>query len=292
MAVYVRALLPRVLVVTAVWLIASGTLTFAADKTLVSSTPAKAPVAAPKPTLIVPDVRSQAFVFAKGILSDGGFAWRVVGSVRGYATNRVASQTPAPGTVVVDTGAPTIRLSLARGSYGQTGTPSDVAPYAGTAIVLARPAKAPAKKPAAGKLPLAPPKVAKAPVRHKAARQAAKPVAKRAAAPKHKLSPRPAAFTVPGGRKEPLNEISLPARAERLSKWLTPSRRPTAANQRHWLYQQAWIVTGARFGWWHGANALNVLISVDRRVESQWGIGRRSEAVARAALAAVEARAK
>ena len=297
MAVYVRALLPRVLVVTAVWLIASGTLTYAADKTLVSNTPAKAPVAAPKPTLIVPDVRSQAFVFAKGILSDGGFAWRVVGAVRGYATNRVVSQKPAPGTVVVDTGAPTIRLSLVRGSYGQTGTPSDAAPYVGTAIVLARPAKTTAKrptakKPAAGKLPLAPPKVAKAPVKHKAARHAVKPVAKRAPAPKRKLSSRPPAFTVPGGRREPLNEISLPARAGLLSKWLTPSRRPTAANQRHWLYQHAWIVTGAGFGWWHGAAALRVLISVDRRVESQWGIGSRSQAVARAALAAVEARAK
>jgi PASTA domain len=287
MAVSVRALLPRVLVVTAVWLVASGSLTFAADKTLVSSTPAKAPAAAPKPTLVVPDVRSQAFVFAKGILSDGGFAWRVVGAVRGYATNRVASQTPAPGTVVVDTGAPTIRLSLARGSYGQTGTPSDAAPYAGTAIVLASPAKRPVKKPAAGKIPLAPPKVAKAPVKRKAA-------PKRSAARKAnpKLTARPPAFTVPGGRKEPLDEISLPARAEQLSKWLTPTRRPTAANQRHWLYQHAWIVTGARFGWWHGANALRVLISVDRRVESQWGIGRRSETIARAALAAVEARAK
>src|SRR6476469_2013167 len=193
MAVYVRALLPRVLVVTAVWLTASGTLTFAADKTLVSSTPAKAPVAAPKPTLIVPDVRSQAFVFAKGILSDGGFAWRVVGSVRGYATNRVASQTPAPGTVVVDTGAPAIRLSLARGSYGQSGTPSDAAPYAGTAIVLARHAKVtakkpPAKKPAAGKLPLAPPKIVKAAAKHKTARHAAKPAAKPAVTPKRKHS--------------------------------------------------------------------------------------------------------
>ena len=283
MAVYVRALLPRVLVVTAVWLIGSGTLTFAADKTLVSNTPAKAPVAAPRPTLIVPDVRSQAFVFAKGILSDGGFAWRVVGSVRGYATNRVVSQKPAPGTVVVDTGAPTIQLGLVRGSYSQTGTPSDLAPYAGTPIVLANSAKTPAKKPAAGKLPLAPPKVSKAPVKH---------TAKRTRKSVKHLTARPPAFTVPGGRKEPQKEISLPARAQLLDRWLTSSRRANAANQRHWLYQHAWIVTGARFGWWHGADALRILIRVDRRVESKWGIGRRSESVARAALAAVEARAK
>jgi len=78
-----------------------------------------------------------------------------------------------------------------------------------------------------------------------------------------------------------------PGIAGRLEAWLTLDRGPTAANQRHWLYQHAWIVTGARFGWWHGAEALNALIRVDRRVESQWGIGYRSEAVARGALAAV-----
>jgi hypothetical protein len=103
---------------------------------------------------------------------------------------------------------------------------------------------------------------------------------------------RPPAFNVPGAPKEPLDEIPLTARAERLGAWLTPSRNPTAANQRHWLYQHEWIVTGARFGWWHGAGALRVLISIDRRVESQWGIGYRSEAVARSALAAVKARTK
>jgi hypothetical protein len=101
------------------------------------------------------------------------------------------------------------------------------------------------------------------------------------------LDRRPAAFDVQGAPKEPLDEIPLPARARRLEAWLTRDRGPTAANQRHWLYQHAWIVTGARFGWWHGAEALNVLIRVDRRVESQWGIGYRSEAVVRGALAAV-----
>jgi hypothetical protein len=104
--------------------------------------------------------------------------------------------------------------------------------------------------------------------------------------------PRPAAFHVPGAPREPLDEIPLPARARRLEAWLTRGRGPTAANERHWLYQHAWIVTGARFGWWHGAEALRVLIRVDRRAESLWGIGYRSEAVASQALAAVEARAK
>lgn len=290
MAVYVRALLPRILVITAVWITASGTLTFAADKTLTSPRPAaKPPVATPRPTLVVPDVRSQAFVFAKGILDDNGFAWRVVGSVRGYATNRVISQTPAPGARVVDTGAPTIELRLGRGSYGQTGTPEDTSPYAGTSIVRAVAAKVPTKKPAAARVPLAPAKVtqAKKVVKaHKLAR-ANKPALKKT----HKTR-RPAAFAVPGAPKEPLDEISLPARARLLDAWLTSSRGPTAANERHWLYQHAWIVTGAGFGWWHGAAALRVLITVDRRIESLWGVGHRSELVARNALAAVEARAK
>ena len=103
---------------------------------------------------------------------------------------------------------------------------------------------------------------------------------------------RPPAFHMQGAPKEPLDEIALPVRARRLDAWLTPGRSPIAANQHHWLYQHAWIVTGAKFGWWHGAEALRVLIRVDRRVESQWGIGYRSEAVARRALAVLEAKAK
>jgi hypothetical protein len=83
---------------------------------------------------------------------------------------------------------------------------------------------------------------------------------------------------VPSAPKEPLDEITLPTRPRRLEAWLTSSRTPSAANQHHWLYQHAWIVTGARFGWWHGAQALRILIRCDRRVESNWGIGYRSEA--------------
>ena len=113
-------------------------------------------------------------------------------------------------------------------------------------------------------------------------------------APRRPLRPprRPAAFHVPGARKEPLDEITLPARARRLEAWLTPSRGFTTANLRYWLYQHAWIVTGARFGWWHGAEALRLLIRVDRRVESRWGIGYRSEAAARQVLAEVAAKTR
>jgi hypothetical protein len=106
------------------------------------------------------------------------------------------------------------------------------------------------------------------------------------------LHARPPAFVVAGARKEPLNEIPLTVRAARLNAWLTASRRRTGANVSYWLYQHAWIVTGARFGWWHGAQALRTLIAVDKRVEAQWGFGSRSEAVARDALASVEAHSR
>jgi hypothetical protein len=113
-------------------------------------------------------------------------------------------------------------------------------------------------------------------------------------APRNPLRPprRLPAFHVAGAPKEPLHEIPLPARARRLEAWLSPNRTLSAANLRHWLYQHAWIVTGARFGWWHGAEAIRTLIRVDRRVEARWGVGYRSEAAARRALAEVEAKAK
>jgi hypothetical protein len=298
MAARFAAIVPRMAVIGLVWLLATATLTYAAGEKL--TTPAKVsttPAATARPTLIVPDIRDQAFVFAKGILEDGGFGWRVTGSVHGYATNVVSTQQPAPGTRVVDTGAPTLKLTLRRGTYPQDGTAQNASPYAGTSILLPKRSSAAAQKPVAAKPKPAKPRAARPkraakPALKRARRAVAKP--KRTAA-KPKLTAtrsRPPAFVVHGAPKEPLDEIPLTTRAQRLSAWLTPSRRPTAANQRYWLYQHAWIVTGARFGWSHGAAALRLLIAVDRRVESQWGIGRRSESVARAALAGVEAKAK
>jgi hypothetical protein len=293
MAARFAAIVPRMAVIGLVWLLATATLTYAAGEKL--TTPAKVPTtpaATPRPTLIVPDIRGQAFVFAKGILEDGGFGWRVTGSVHGYATNVVSTQQPAPGTRVVDTGAPTLKLTLRRGTYPQDGTAQNTSPYAGTSILLPKRPSAAVQKPVAAKPKAARPKPAAKPALKHARRAIAKP--KRTAA-KRKLTAtrsRPPAFVVHGAPKEPLDEIPLTTRAQRLSAWLTPSRRPTAANQRYWLYQHAWIVTGARFGWWHGAAALRLLIAVDRRVESQWGIGRRSESVARSALAGVEAKSR
>ena len=84
----------------------TGTLAFAASSTLSTpAAPAAAPVAAEPEPLVVPDVRKQAYVFAKGSLEQDGFAWRVEGSVPGFAANVVVSQSPAPGTRVVADGA-------------------------------------------------------------------------------------------------------------------------------------------------------------------------------------------
>ena len=132
---FAALLLRAVLSIFAGLLIAGGTLTLAADR----ANPQRPSLAAAGPTgprtLTVPQVEGQAYVFAKSILEDHGFAWRVIGPVKGYAGNRVFDQAPAPGTVVLDTGAPTVVLSLAKNrTYAELGTPEAGAPYHGTAV--------------------------------------------------------------------------------------------------------------------------------------------------------------
>jgi hypothetical protein len=264
-----------------VWILGTAAFTLAADNTIVgpSSSSPSAGAAAAQTELVVPSVSGQAYVFAKGILEDSGFAWRVVGSVRGYSSNRVITQSPAAGTRVVDTGAPTVIVRLVHGPYAQLGRPINTSPYRGTAIRLAglASATAPAAKPT--------PKPTQKP--------APKPAAKPQPAVKATAKPavRPPAFVLAGAPKEPLDEITLPARALRLQRWVA-NRPKTGANVRHWLYQHAWIVTGAQFGWWHGAQALQTLVAVDQQVERQWGIGGKSQAVAKAALAQVRRRSR
>ncbi len=270
------------LVVGLVAVLGTGALTYAANQNLGAAPHAVPQIQAKPKTLLVPDVRRQAYVFAKGMLEDSGFAWRVKGGVQGFAANLVATQTPAPGTRVLDNGAPTILLTLARNAkYGQKGTPEDAAPYAGTPVQLADLAAVPAAPVAPGAKKLADPKPAATPV--------VKPAAKLAAAPKHPRS-RPPAFTVAGAPKEPLNEMPLPDRARLLARWLGSHPKPTDANVKHWLFQHEWIVQGARFGWWRGAEALKLLIADDRRAERVWGIGAKSASVAQATLAEVEAK--
>ena len=274
------------LVLGVVALLATAALTYAADKQITSTPRATPQVKAVPLTLTVPDVTRQAYVFAKGILVDAGFAWKVQGGVRGFSANTVLSQRPAAGTRVLDTGAPTIMLTLSRnGKYGQKGTPADASPYAGTSLRLADVASQTvlptAPKPVAKPKPVATPKP---PAKTAGAAKPAKPAASKLP------QTRPPAFAVPGAPKEPLDEIPLANRATQLGAWLEQHRKPTDANVKHWLFQHEWIVQGAKFGWWHGADALQQLIKDDRRAEALWGIGAKSEQVARAALAEVEAR--
>src|SRR5205823_1057698 len=97
---------------------------------------------APAATLVVPDLCRQPFVFAKSLIEDGGFAWRVATAGRGYSSDVVVGQRPAPGTRVVDTGDPRIELELAKNpDYAQRG-----APYPGSPLRAARGAKLAAAK--------------------------------------------------------------------------------------------------------------------------------------------------
>jgi len=212
--------------------------------------------------------------------------------VHGYAANTVAAQSPPPGTRVLDTGAPLITLTLKRNTaYPQSGDAEDVSPYAGTVLQPADLAAAvgPAHPAATTAAPAAAtPKAATPTKTATPAATTAKPAAKQTTWPQN----RPPAFTVAGARQEPLDEMPLTNRAQLLGTWLTAHPTETSANVSHWLYQNAWIVTGAKLGWWRGAEALTTLIAVDRRAQQLWGIGSKSALQAENALRVVRSRSK
>jgi hypothetical protein len=334
--------LPRIAVLVIVALAATAGLTFAAGSKVASAPAVPTVDTTVAPPLVVPDVRNQAFVFAKGALADAGFAWRVAGSVHGYAANIVVSQSPAAGSHLIDTGAPLVTLTLKRnGSYTEAGDASDTSPYPGTVVqpsdlagnaigpanpaptdgvpavktpkAVKKPAKAPAKTPA--KATAAPETAATTPATTATtpattgttpatpattpATTTATPATEPTAAKTAKTAPdatgpktRPVAFTVPGAKKEPLDEMPLPDRAKALMTWLDAHHAKSTAAATYWLYQNEWIVTGAKLGWWHGAEALQTLIAVDRHAQSLWGIGAKSAVTAQQALDEVRAKAK
>jgi hypothetical protein len=276
MASRLAALLPRLLALTVIWLLGTATYTVAAGGGGQEPAPQAATQAAPKqPEILeVPDVRRQAYVFAKGILQDAGFSWSVEGSIRGYAANTVVSQSPAPGTRVVDNGAPTVVVRLARNaSYRERGLPENSSPYTGTRIVLASTLKveAPPEEPPATTAPEPQPP---------------------APEPQPEEETREPDFVVPGAPEEPVDEIPLPQRAERLADRIAAASKPTKKLVNFWLYQHSWIVYGARYGWADGDEALRTLIEIDESLQRRWDFGARSEAVARKALAYVESQQK
>jgi beta-lactam-binding protein with PASTA domain len=118
--------------------LAMTAISFAASRQLAVAPMSASQLPSTPMTLVVPDIRREAFVFAKGQLQDAGFAWKVVGGAPGYPANIVVTQSPAPGTRLIDTGAPLIRVTLARNKQsGPKGEPEDTSPYSATAVRLA-----------------------------------------------------------------------------------------------------------------------------------------------------------
>ena len=240
----------------------------------------KGKITAP-PNKVVPGVVGQQYVFAEGMLQEHGFGWKVAGPVEGWAGATIASQNPVPGTTVVDTGAPLVTLRLAKPKgYVTQGTPENSSPYAGTKILLPGVSTGTTQSTTNAQTTTNAGTTVGTTTKTSPATTAKTTTS---AKPKRPQA-RPPAFTIAGAKPEPLDEIPLTRRAKRLSTWLDSHRVASPANERYWLFQHAWIVTGAKFGWWHGAQALETLIAVDRRVEQLWGIGSISEAEARAAL--------
>ncbi|MFL5910063.1 MAG: PASTA domain-containing protein [Gaiellaceae bacterium] len=129
----------RLLFIAAVFVaLAMTAISFAAGRQLAVTPTSASQLPSTPLTLVVPDIRREAFVFAKGQLQDAGFAWKVVGGAPGYPANVVVSQSPAPGTRLIDTGSPLITVTLQRNKQsGPKGEPENTSPYAPTAVRLA-----------------------------------------------------------------------------------------------------------------------------------------------------------
>lgn len=290
MAARFTALIPRLLALTVIWLLGAATFTLAADKKATPLDTGTGASATARPTVItVPDVRGKAYVFAKGILQDAGLAWRVRGAVQGYAANAVVWQSPVPGSRVIDNGTPVVSVRLSKNAaYGERGLPENESPYLGTRVVyLSDWRKAhdqSSETTSVATTTTTPATTTTPPTTTATTTTEPQPPAE----PKHRKPD----FIVPGAPPEPADEISLPQRARLLQRRMDAMSKPTNRLVNHWLYQHSWIVTGARFGWHDGAEALRILIKLDQSLERRFDFGARSEAVARRALAYAEAHGK
>jgi hypothetical protein len=287
MSARLAGLLPRLFALTIIGLLAASSITFAAATVKMDEREAQAkPLQAGPDTVRVPDVRDQAYVFAKGILEDAGFSWRVVGSVEGYAANLVAVQYPAPETLVLDTGAPTIELRLEHNpDYSERGVPENSSSYEGTALRFTSDPNETQRggEPEGGRGDEPPPAA-------KAEKDESVKEDEVGDEPRDSEGRKPD-FVVHGAPAEPADEMPLPDRARLVEQRIGAAKKPTRKLVRWWLYQHSWIVTGARFGWHDGAEALRILVRVDRSIQARWDFGVRSTRVAKRALAEVERKA-
>ena len=299
MAARLTALLPRLVALTVIWLLGAATYTLAAETVPTAKHDKKAEAASKPHVLTVPDVRKKAYVFAKGILQDAGFAWRVEGSVKGFAANTVTVQRPAPGTKVIDNGAPIVVLSLSKNTtYGESGLPENSAPYKGTRVVLVSdwardqiPTTSETTE-TTGTETGATTTTESAPTTTEPPATTTEPAGTTTEPEQTEDKTRKPDFEVPGAPVEPAAEMPLPERARALQRRLAGPSKPSQHLINFWLYQHSWIVTGARFGWHDGAEALRILIKVDQSLERRFEFGAKSEVVARRALEYVEAQAK
>ena len=213
-------------------------------------------------------------------LEQDGFAWRVTAPCPGFAANVVVSQSPAPGTRVFDDGAPTSSLRLSRNATTRRrACPRTSRPYAG--------------KPSPGRSACGAAEAKDRPGegRHSGgeARESAAAEGEAVTAEAAKPTPPPARARPPSSsparrRSRSTRSSSAPARSSS-QPGSRSIRSRTAANVDHWLYQHAWIVTGAKLRL--VATAPQALRDADRRrpavSQKLWGVGSQSEQVARAA---------
>lgn len=316
-------LLLRLVVLTLVWVFATTSITLASDDgTATEPTPTAPPATGDEvetaTVLVVPDVRRQTYVFAKGFLEDAGFGWHVNGAVKGYASNRVVWQNPAPGTLVENTGAPVIlvRLEKQKG-YPERGIPENDAPYGSTELVLVKgeagggasappaaeddqaPTPPASPTPPAAPQPASPAPASATPAGDDPAKPAAAKVSKAKksakvqaalAKPAAKPARRTPDFVVAGAPAEPADEMPLPQRARNLAAKMAAAQGPSQSLMRYFVYQHNWVVYGARFGWQDGEAALRILVELDQTLERRWNVAHESEQSARAALAFVASR--
>ena len=199
---------------------------------------------------------------------------------------------------MVGNGAPVVVLSLSRNTaYGESGLPENTAPYKGTRIVLVSDWARDQTDTGAATTETAP-ATTTAPTTTEGPDTTTEPSGTTTEPsgttteqqPEQKT--RKPDFEVPGAPVEPADEMPLPARARALERRLAGPGELSQHLINFWLYQHSWIVTGARFGWHDGAEALRILIKIDQSLERRFGFGAKSEVVARRALAYVEAQAK
>lgn len=284
--VAVRPRLVAAIALASTSLLATGALTFAQITPSSESRPL--PVAeSALPTLVVPDLVGQPYVFAKQVLDDSGFAWEVEGPVEGYAGNVVQSQAPPPGTRLVGIERPRIVLSLDRTpEYEERGVPQNASRDAGVPIPALDPAAEPspgdaqagASEAEAGKSP------DEAPRDGATGSDSADPST---AEPGVDESEDPAVNPT-GTTNSSAGEESALERARFLASWVLEHSSATDQAVSYWLWQHSEIIDGARAGESGGVEALEILIEIDQTLQETWGVGAKSEALARETLLEIQ----